>query len=268
MAGHMIYNYFLSKNIYNITCISESDIFSNGLLISENEFTSNFNQDYIINCIRCLVNDSELNPAKAISYNSFFPRLLEKNYEKTKTKLIHLSTDCVFSGKDGDYSEDSMPDGQSVYARTKMIGEIINNKDVTIRTSYIGPNIEDINEELFDWLFLQKGEIYGYNNVFWTGITTLELAKGIEDLIKLDFSGLYHMVPKNKISKYELLHLIKRVWEKDDITITIDKSNVIDRSLIDNQKLINISNYDTMFINLYKYMNENYDLYQKYSISN
>ena len=266
MAGHMIRDYFSSMPNYNIKSINESDIFYNDDIIQNFNFLDKINPDYIINCIRCLVEDSELNPLKAINYNSYFPHFLEKVYKNTNTQLIHLSTDCVFSGEKGNYDETSLHDGHSYYARTKSIGEITNNKDLTIRTSYIGPTIDNRKEELFDWFFRQDGEINGFGNVFWSGITTLELAKGIKNLIEKGFTGLYHMVPSEAISKYNLLKLIRKIWKKEDIVIKKYNSKKIDRSLIDNQKLIQISDYQSIFIELYEYMEKNQKLYKHYNL--
>ena len=90
MAGHMIYNYLSSKENYSITPISESEIFPKGSIIPNDKILSNYNHDYIINCIRCLVEDSESDPSKAIMYNSYFPRMLENINKKKKTKIIDL----------------------------------------------------------------------------------------------------------------------------------------------------------------------------------
>ena len=266
MVGHMICNYFSSIYNYKVRYVEESDIFNNYSTMEDYDFLKNSNPDYIINCIRCLVEDSESNPTKAIIYNSYFPRLLEKMFQRTETQIIHLSTDCVFSGEKGNYNERAILDGHSYYAKTKGIGEIINNKDITIRTSFIGPTIDDNNEELFDWFLMQKGAITGYDNVLWTGLTTLELAKGIHNLIELGFTGLYHMVPSKILSKYNLLVLIKNIWGIENIIINKDNSKNLDRSLIDNQKLIQISNYKSMFMELYGFMKKNKDLYNKYKI--
>jgi len=265
MAGHMIYNYLSSKENYSITTISESEIFPKGSIIPNDKILSNYHHDYIINCIRCLVEDSELYPSKAIMYNSYFPRMLENLHKKKKTKIIHLSTDCVFSGKNGNYKELSVPDGYTIYARTKSIGEINNDKDITIRTSYIGPNINGINEELFDWFIKQKGEVNGYKNAFWNGITTLELAKKIKTVIEDDICGIYHLCGNQKISKFNLLKLIKNIWSKDNVQIKGVFNNKIDRSLIDTRKELTVLPYENMFRELYNYMHSNKKLYEHYN---
>jgi dTDP-4-dehydrorhamnose reductase len=266
MAGHMISEYLSIIKNFKVDLVNEYDIIDKNYECKKNIIFSEPHPDYIINCIRCLVEESELNLTKAIIYNSYFPHLLGDYYKNSRTKIIHLSTDCVFSGEKGGYNEDSKHDGLSNYAKTKSLGEINNNKDITIRTSYLGPTIEPNNEELFDWFLLQKGEVNGYCDAIWNGLTTLALAKGISELIKLDYSGVYHMVSNEKISKYFLLSLVKKIWQKKDVEIKKTYINNIDRSLIDNQKLISVADYNSMFEELYEYMNKNKLKYKKYNI--
>ncbi len=101
-----------------------------------------------------------------------------------------------------------------MYARTKALGEFINQTDLIVRTSAIGPELKIEGNSLFSWFLRQKGEIRGFTQAFWTGVTTLELAKGIDSFITQELSGIFHFVPNEKISKYELLLLIKKVWGK------------------------------------------------------
>ena len=263
MAGHIIYNYLSSMQNYKIRGVDESDIFNNDLIVENKSFYKEDEPDYVINCIRCLVNESKLNPNKAIIYNSYFPHLLEKLYRETKTKIIFLSTDCVFSGKKGNYSENSTPDASSLYAKTKALGEIANKKDITIRTSFIGPNIGRSSEELFHWFMKQNGTINGYNKVYWTGVSTLELAKVIDKIVKKNIFGIYHLVPDTKISKYELLIILKKIWKKN-VIINQDNTNICDKSLVDNRGEIIVNSYKIMFNELYTYMLNNKDIYKQY----
>lgn len=271
MAGHIISRH-LSKYDYNtIYNFQESDIFDkNNLYRIVDQSTSlinellNFRPLFIINCIRCLVQESEDCSEKAILYNSHLPQLLSSKFSQKKTRIIHLSSDCVFSGKRGDYNEDDYPDGITMYSRSKILGEIHNGKDLTIRTSYIGPNIDDSGEELFHWFLMQNNDVLGYNNVYWTGITTLELAKSVDKIISNPFSGIYHLVPGKKINKFELLTIIKNVWGKNEINIKLDKKNLLDRSLVDNRKIIKVNEYEKMFSDLYLYMLKNKNIYEQY----
>lgn len=150
MLGHVVVNYFEEKNynVYNLSHrikINEKTKLMDVTNFYEfDNYLKELNLDVIINCIGILNQAAEQNPDKAILLNSYLPRFLEKKYSDTKTKIIQISTDCVFSGKTGNYQEVSFKDGESIYARTKALGEIDNEKDLTIRTSIIGP---DINED-------------------------------------------------------------------------------------------------------------------------
>ncbi|MHA1764372.1 MAG: dTDP-4-dehydrorhamnose reductase family protein [Promethearchaeota archaeon] len=272
MAGHVITRYFKSLNKYEIFNSSRSRLDEDTHIIdvlNNREDIINFIErlrpDIIINCIGVLIRESELYPDQAIYINSYFPRFLENLGKKSQFKLIHLSTDCVFSGERGNYSETDIKDGKTMYARTKSLGEVINKKDLTIRTSIIGPELKSRGEGLFHWFFNQKNEIKGYNKVYWTGITTLELAKAIDVAVEEDLSGLYHLVPNNKISKHELLNLIKKIW---NLPIKIIKSDVpvSDKSLINTRTdfSYNIPDYEDMLRELHEWMkNYNYQYYKK-----
>jgi len=271
MAGHIISDYLFSLNRYDLINLvygpklKKNDIYID--LLNQQllkQFVEERRPEIIINCFRLLIEESEQNPAKAIYFNSFIPHYLEELCRGKQIKIIHLSTDCVFSGLKGNYNENDFKDGKSFYARTKALGEIVNDKDLTFRTSFIGPNVGERSEELFHWFMMQKGEINGYNRVFWTGITTLELAKSIDKAMKMDLCGLYHLVPNEKISKYELLNLIKKIWKRDDIIIKKNEKISLDRSLIDNRKKITVNNYSVMFENLFNWMVKHKELYKKY----
>ncbi|MCK9617662.1 MAG: sugar nucleotide-binding protein [Lentimicrobiaceae bacterium] len=270
MSGHIISDYLDSlckfqiiKLICDISLANNDnyiDIFNKELL---EETIQQQKPDIIVNCLRLLIEESESNPDKAIYYNSFLPHFLAKIARQINAKVIQLSTDCVFSGKKGSYNEDDFKDGETFYARTKALGELINDTDLTIRTSFIGPNINHKNEELFHWFMSQKVNVSGYCNVYWTGVTTLELAKCIEKAILLDIKGIYHLVPKYKISKYDLLNLIKKIWGKN-IIINKQENLIIDKSLIDNRNLIKVQDYEKMFNELFVWMNNN-KLYCNYN---
>lgn len=271
MAGHIISLYLKSLKKYQIVNIECSmppnknsdyvDVYNLNLLFEKIKIIK---PDIIINCLRVLIEESESNPEKAIYFNSYIPHFLSKIGNKLNSKVIQLSTDCVFSGKKGNYYEDDFKDGDSVYATTKALGELKNKKDLTLRTSFIGPNLKGREEELFHWILTQKGKINGYTNAYWTGITTLELAKAIDKAIILNLNGIYHLVPNKKISKYELLNLIKSIWRKNDININKLDNIHIDKSLIDNRKAIEILDYNSMFCELYYWMQKNKELYKHY----
>ena len=190
--------------------------------------------DYIINCVGLLNSFAEKNPDQAILINSYFPHYLEKITAELPTRLIHISTDCVFSGISGNYIESDFKDGIGFYAQSKSLGEIINNKDLTIRTSIIGPDLNKNGIGLFSWVLNQKGTINGYTNAFWSGVTTIQLANVIIKFILGPScpTGLIHLTNNTKISKYYLLRTIKDVFELNNLDIEEYNNYIIDKSFI------------------------------------
>jgi len=190
--------------------------------------------DYIINCVGLLNSFAEKNPDQAILINSYFPHYLEKITAELPTRLIHISTDCVFSGISGNYIESDFKDGIGFYAQSKSLGEIINNKDLTIRTSIIGPDLNKNGIGLFSWVLNQKGTINGYTNAFWSGVTTIQLANVIIKFILGPScpTGLIHLTNNTKISKYNLLRTIKDVFELNNLDIEEYNNYIIDKSFI------------------------------------
>jgi len=268
MLGHVVTKYFEEKSydVYNLSHrikINERTEIMDVTNFSEfDKYLNKLKVDVIVNCIGILNEDAENNPDKAILLNSYLPRFLEKKYMNTKVKIIQISTDCVFSGKTGNYTENSFCDGDSIYARTKTLGEINNNKDLTIRTSIIGPDINEDGIGLFHWFMNQKDTIYGFKNAYWTGVTTIELAKGIEILIKNDVAGLYHFVPNEKISKYNLLNIIAEIFNRN-ITIIPKEDYYVDKSLINTRtdfKYV-IPTYREMIEEMKNWIDKNPQLY-------
>ncbi len=263
MAGHMVTRYLRSLNKYEIFNASLDKLDKTTIKIDvENKnlvkkVLNKIKPNIVINCIGLLIKDSAEKPAMAIYLNSFFPHYLSELGKILNFKLIHLSTDCVFSGKKGNYSESDVPDGEDHYAKTKLLGEIINQRDLTFRTSIIGPEINKNGTGLFHWFLTQTGNIKGFTNVYWTGVTTLELAKVIDKAIEQELNSLYHLVPNEKISKFDLLNLINEIWEKE-IEIIKFEDNRSDKSLINSRKDFNynIPTYRKMLTELYTWMKE------------
>ena len=262
MAGHIIVNYLNSLNKYTIRTSARSNSDYNLDIETDLDLLLNaivdFKPDIIINCIGLLIKACNDNPDKAIYINSYFPHWLEKITNNINTKIIHLSTDCVFSGDKGNYKDTDIKDGIGFYAQSKALGEIINNKDLTIRISIIGSELRKGGSGLFEWFMKQKGVIRGYSECFWSGITTLELAKAIDKLIISDITGLYQLSPNYKISKYDLLNLIKEIWNKTDVIILKDSTVKHNKSLINSDKGIPNytipNNYKVMLLEMKEFM--------------
>jgi len=224
----------------------------------------------IINCMGMLISKSDARPDLAIMINSYIPRHLEHLYSNSGTKIIHLSTDCVFSGKRGGYHETDTPDGETVYDRTKALGEIVNDKDLTFRMSILGPDSNPNGTGLFNWFMRQTGDIKGFTKAIWNGVTTIELAQAIDSAIKQDLTGLYHLTPKEAIDKYNLILLFKKVFEKTNVTVEPYDGYVADKTLVNNRTDFNFSikTYPQQVEEMQKWIKQHKSLYSHYLNSN
>jgi len=168
----------------------------------------------VLNCIGVIKQlPAAMNSTKSIYLNSLFPHLLTEICEKKASKLIHVSTDCVFSGKRGNYSEKDMSDAEDLYGKTKYLGEVSGINSLTIRTSIIGHELFS-NISLVDWfLSKDKKKIKGFTNAIYSGFPTVTFANELVRIIN-DFPDLYGLynLSTEKISKYKLLQIIKKVY--------------------------------------------------------
>ena len=162
------------------------------------------------------------NYERAIYLNSYFPHFLKRICKKINSKLIHISTDCVFSGSKGGYSELDYRDGIGLYAETKKLGEVIDESNLTLRSSIIGPELKKSGVGLFQWFISNEGELQGYTQSIWSGVTTLELARAIKWAIDFDIIGLYHITNGLSISKHDLLKLFKVHLNRDITIVAVD----------------------------------------------
>lgn len=272
MPGHVIYLYFKNNTDYELDhCYIDSDLFGSGkslrLFSPEeiNEIVIGNKDTVFINTLSVLIEESKSRFEKAIYVNSFFPNYISSLLKNKSNKFIHISTDCVFSGSRGYYLENEMPDATDNYGRSKLMGEVQTGNDLTIRTSKIGPCFKYLNEELLDWFLKQDGIIKGYKNALWNGVSTLELAKSLRTAIKLNLRGIYNLAPFERISKFELLTILKKVFNKN-ITIEPDYDVVVDKSLRDTRKEILSSHQDyyEMFAELEQFMQNHHSLYMQY----
>jgi dTDP-4-dehydrorhamnose reductase len=170
-----------------------------------------------------------------ISYNTLLPSFLDRSADKFGFKVIQIATDCVFSGMDGMYSEESPHDATDVYGITKSMGEITSSNFLNLRCSIIGNEIEK-SVSLHDWLLQHDvgATVNGYVDHLWNGITTLSFAKIVSGVLRSgnDFSGTRHIVPRNNLSKFELLRAIAQSAGRSDLVIKeYDSGAPIDRRL-------------------------------------
>lgn len=258
MAGHIISSY-LKKEKYEVLEVNRDTVDIENFFSLESFFNS-LSQDYdfIINCIGLLVKDSIDRPDRAALVNAWFPHYLENKTSSLKTKIIHLSTDCVFDGSKGNYVETDIHTEINSYGKSKSYGELNNNKDITFRMSIIGPEIKNNGTGLLNWILTCKEqEISGWENAWWNGITTLELAKCIKKYIENPFFfGVYHLVNNSlKINKYELLCKINKIYNLEKIINKTSGPKSVNKILIDTRNLLDfkIPDYDTQLTELKNY---------------
>lgn len=273
LIGHQVYNYLKSNSNHKLSSISyrkkidEDTVLCN--IRDEQQFidiVTRISPDVIVNCIGVLIDASNKNTENAIFINAYMPHRLMKVADAIDAKLIHISTDCVFSGlKKIPYTEVDEKDGKDIYAKTKGLGEIINNKHLTLRTSVVGPELKTNGEELFHWFMTQSGVINGFEKAIWSGVTTLELARAVKWAIDNNIVGLYHVTNNTSISKYELLTLFQK-YTKKNIEINKVDGRDVDKSFIDTRKEINyiLPSYDVMIRDLVELIKQNKMLYSQY----
>ncbi|MFJ7697735.1 SDR family oxidoreductase [Lysinibacillus fusiformis] len=272
MAGHTI-SIYLREQGHNVTTYTRTAFqYGNNItgditdlnflcsLLQDNQF------DIVINCIGMLNQACQANPGKSIFLNSYLPHAIVALLENRPTKLIHMSTDCVFSGENSPYYEKSVQDGTTFYDRTKGLGEIDHNKHLTFRNSIIGPDLKMDGIGLFNWFMHQKGPIHGYTGAIWTGVTTLTLAKAMEQAAQEEITGLYHLVNTSPISKYDLLQLLNRHFMDHPIMINPHQLVNVNKTLINtrNDFSFTVPSYEEMIIDMKEWILQHKDLYPHY----
>lgn len=274
MAGHMISLYLKEKG-HSVMGLARS---KSGLVdsvtgdASKPEVLRNLigidQYDSIINCIGILNQFAEKDKASAVYLNSYLPHYLARLTEGTDTQVIHMSTDCVFSGARGEYAEDDLRDGVTFYDRSKALGELDDDKNLTFRNSIVGPDIKKEGIGLMNWFLQQQGTVNGYTKAIWTGQTTLQLAKTMEIAAKEKVHGLYNMVPDNSISKFDLLELFNRYLRKDKVKIVPAGNIVADKSLKRTHWdfAYKIPDYEKMVAELAEWMRAHRQLYPHYDL--
>ena len=239
-ANGMLGNYvrsYLRKNKYNIVLMTREDydlafltVDSFSKMLLEKGL---YEGDIVINCAGVIPQSSKQRDVNTRLYfvvNSMFPVILSIICSKYNAKMIHVTTDCVYSGQDGKYNENSIPDETNDYGLSKSLGDLSNC--TIIRTSIIGEEINN-KRSLLEWVKSNKGkEINGFTHHHWNGVTCLQLAKVIEEIIEKDiyWNGVRHVFSPRSVSKYELLCMINTIYS---LNITINKleTEKIDKTL-------------------------------------
>ena len=275
MLGHQVVSYFLNFDDYDVIDIAFRSKLREKTIVSDVTNKTTFEKvvtelkpDFIVNCIGILIHGSS-NVENAIYLNAYLPHQLKKISKNIGAKLIHISTDCVFSGDKGGYIESDIKDGKGVYSQTKQLGEIEDDVNLTLRTSIIGPELKDNGEGLFHWFMNQQGDITGFTRAIWSGVTTIELAKAVKWSIDHHITGLYHVTNNSSISKHDLLQLFQKYTKKDIFINQVDGKNV-DKSFIDTRLLMDyeIPSYERMVSDMIDLITNNRTLYSQYKVGN
>ena len=238
MAGHLISLYFKEQGHEVVGFARQQSTLLDNTIVGDasdmpliKKAIDEGNFDAVINCIGLLNQFAEQNTAMAVLLNGYLPHYLTEITKDIKTKVIHMSTDCVFAGNDGPYYEDTLPNGATFYDRSKAMGEINTAKDLTFRNSIVGPDIKPSGIGLFNWFMKQEGEVGGYTRAIWTGVTTYTLAKAMEQALKENLTGLYNLVNNESINKYDLLGLFNTYFRAGEVKINPNDKLQLDKSL-------------------------------------
>ena len=187
--------------------------------------------DIVINCVGLIKQVADAGEVlSAVPLNTLLPHRLAQLCRIAGARLVHVSTDCVFTGAKGDYREDDRPDASDVYGLSKYLGEVGGEGAITLRTSIIGTELTSARG-LVGWFLAQSGSVRGFTKAIFSGLPTVELARVIRDhvLPHPELHGLYH-VSAAPIAKYDLLGMVATTYGRD-IAIAPDDTLVIDRSL-------------------------------------
>lgn len=228
--------------------------------------------DTIINCIGILNQFAENDHELAAYLNAYFPHFLAKITDRTATQVIHMTTDCVFSGKKGSYTEVDLRDGETFYDRSKALGELDDEKNLSLRNSIVGPDINPKGIGLLNWFMNNTNgdypEVNGYTKAMWSGQTTYQLAKTMEAAAQARVHGLINAVPNSSISKYDLLKLFNKYLRGDKVKINPIEGVNADKSLVrtnfDFEYII--PDYETMVSEMADWMKNHKSLYSHYNL--
>ncbi len=272
MAGFVIKRRLESADRWQVDTVTRSDqLFKPTYKVDLSDFNQlrkilDNNYDVVINAVGLLNQYAEDHPDEAILINSYLPHFLAQYGLVKDFRLIHISTDCVFNGKKGDYRVTDPQDGIGYYAQTKALGEVPYAPHLTIRTSIIGPELKSNGIGLFHWFMNQTGAINGFKKAFWSGVTTNILADVIASVIENPIEGLYQLTNNQKISKYDLLQLFKEVFQRDQVIVNPVEGKAVDKSLINERSDFDflVPDYRSMIQNMKQQMLLEEHLYKQY----
>lgn len=272
MAGHVITLYFKEQG-YDVTGFTRRPVsYCKNVLgdaMNPQEIKNAImgeDYDVVINAIGVLNQNAEDHKSMAVMLNGYLPHFIADTLKDTKTKLIHMSTDCVFAGNTGPYYEDSFPDGKSFYDRTKAIGEVDDSKNLTFRNSIVGPDCNENGIGLFNWFMKQRESINGFTGAIWTGVTTITLAKAMEQAIRENLTGLYNLVNNESISKFDLCRLFNQYFRNGRIQINPSNKLQLDKSLRHHRSDFSfvVPSYERQVKEMAEWVNTHKEIYPHY----
>ena len=226
MLGHQLFKFLSSRHDVRVTLRQRLSAYKDfNLFSAENAYEGvevgsmdrlidvlgEFRPEAAVNAVGIVKQRSTAKESiPSLEINSLFPQRLAGLCKAAGIRMVHMSTDCVFSGRKGGYRETDLSDAEDVYGRTKYLGEVSDSHCITLRTSIIGKELSR-KQGLLEWFLSQRGSVQGYTNAVFSGFTTLELSRIIEKILTKhpDKGGLYH-VSSEPISKFDLLTLINR----------------------------------------------------------
>jgi len=248
MLGHQLLKSWSDKHDVRVTLRADQSCYAHyyGLFDKANAFygidvrdfeaiesvVRSFQPEAVINAVGIVKQRSEAHDAIiSLEVNSLLPHRLSQLCGESGARLIHLSTDCVFSGSKGMYTEHDLEDAADLYGRSKLLGEVHDKQAVTLRTSIIGLELAR-KKSLVEWFLAQKGTIKGFAGAIYSGFTTLEMARIIESILieHRDISGLWH-VASEPINKFDLLSKLSGFMGRKDIDLQPDTDFCCERSL-------------------------------------
>jgi len=262
MAGHVI-TLKLKEQGHDVTGFERRDltfcetITGDAMTVDIPGLVSGY--DVVINCIGVLNKAVDAEPHNGIWLNSYLPHLLAAHAKR----VIHISTDCVFSGHEkGRYDEDSFRSADTMYGRSKAMGELNDDRNLTLRTSIVGPDLNENGIGLFNWFMKQNGTVNGYTGAIWGGVTTIVLAKAIIAALEQGVTGLRHLTNGEGINKYELLKLFNKLRTDPVELIPSDAVNE-DKSLVSVHPGFdfNVPGYEEMVIEMGEWIKKKSGLY-------
>lgn len=228
-----------NKEGLSVTGNNESHAFDALIDSNLDSLHQNYRFDYVINCIgmiKQIINEQDpKSRSLAIAINSYFPKKLNEYFNRSHTPILTIGTDCVYSGQSGKYSEAHKFDANDVYGTSKILGEQGCDNTLILRSSIVGRDKRNSNS-LLEWVLSQpkSGVIEGYVNHLWNGLTTLHFAKIISGVIENSRfePATLHVVPKNTVSKFDLIKIIANEFGRSDLKILkSEAANFTDRTL-------------------------------------